>query len=444
MMKTISSLMLGLALLTCACIGAPPVGDGQTTTTTVGDVGTDESDEGEDPEPDAGLVVLVWAQPGYPSQLEPAQGAIVAVDTPDGRLEVFTDAEGRAVFEDFEWSGAAIDVTAALPEFRLRSRLGLVEGDANEDGEIEIEVDRSGVSDGPLEISGPVLNKTSDSHDVIIGVEGGTGFWNSSLQWSSYVLPDQAFGVVALEISYVNDGGWRSIHNPIYGWFVTHSEGIVEDTVLPVDFAEVPPSTVVEGSFMMPANPDSILRADSWSFISVTTNHGHGPMVGRAIRTAVSDDGETCDFEIGVVSPAWAQELRTCYRLNDPDGANYNSSTSCLDGPPEVSVPELDFLEPPIPAPVANRGLHDPIEFANIDEGVRAEVNVMFQQQSLWFVTGPLIGPDPNASITIPAPPTGFENGGAGLDLLLRLSREVAGMEGIQAYCSSPAISAQG
>jgi hypothetical protein len=419
--------------MVAACAGDAPAEEGHTTTSPSG------SDSGE-PTDDTGgttgaqepsLVVVVVATPPFPEANTPAVNAVVALDTAEGRLEATTDAEGRAYFEGFEWSGESVDVTAGALDYVMMSRLDLGEADTNEAGELELEIYALGVSDSVVEISGPVLNKQADSHDVIASVGGPDGFWGSASMWSANIAPDQPFSLVALELDYL-DGGPNSVDNPIFGWFMLEHPGASEDTELAIDFAMPTSPEYAAGSFGVPERPDSPLRVDNFGFIYAVAELTMGPtssqLIGRATASSLSPDGNTIDYDLEYVTPATVTDPHICFRVVSTVGPNY--STACIPGLPGDGAQDVDLLDATEVPFVSNRSLYAPVEFELHDVGVVPELHVAYGETLLWVV----VGPEDATSLTVPQPPTGFEAGDTILDVSLWLGRPAPDGEGYEAW----------
>jgi hypothetical protein len=418
------------ALALAACAGDPPADEGHSTTSPGGsDTGdtTDDTTGAQEPT----LVVVVDAKPPYPAPNTPAVGAVVALDTAEGRLEATTDAEGRAYFEGFEWSGESVDVTIATLDYVIMSRLGLGEADTNEAGELELEIYALGVSNSAVEISGPVLNKQADSHDVIASIGGPEGFWDSASTWSASIAPDQPFSLVALELDYL-DGGANAVDNPIFGWFTLEHPGVSEDTEVAIDFAMPTSPDYVAGSFGVPERPDSPLRVSNFGFIYATAGLTTGPtssqLIGRATASSLSADGNTIDYELEYVTPATATDPHTCFRVVSTVGPNI--STACIPGWPGDGAQEVDVLDATEVPFVSDRSLHDPVDFELHDVGVVPELHITYGANLLWVV----VGREDATSLTVPQPPTGFEAGDATLDVSLWLGRPAPDSEGYEAW----------
>lgn len=411
---------LWASLTLAACAGDLPAEDeGNTTTSPSGSNTTDPTDDttdGTTGEEQPALVVVVVAQPPYPDPNTPAVGAVVALDTTEGRIETTTDAEGRAYFEGFEWSGESVDVTVAAPGYVMLSRLDLGESDTNEAGELELEIVTFAAPDNVVEVSGPILNKQADSHDVIASIGGPDAFWNSASMWSASIAPDQPFSLVALELDYL-DGGANTVDNPIFGWFTLEHPGVSEDTQLAIDFAMPTLPEYAVGSFAVPERPDSPLRDSNFGFIYAGANLTTGQLIGRATATSVSDDGNIIDYEVEYVTPQAATDPHTCFRVVSTVGPNL--STTCSPGLPGDGAQDVEILDATEVPFMPDRSLHDPVEFELYDVGVVPELRISYNTNLLWIV----VGPEDATSLTVPQPPTGSDSGGATLDVSLWLTR---------------------
>jgi hypothetical protein len=417
-----------------ACVGDVPAEEGHTTTSPSGsDSGeaTDDTTGGTTGAQEPGLVVVVVATPPYPEANGPAVNAVVALDTTEGRLEATTDAEGRAYFEGFEWSGESVDVTVGALDYVMVSRLGVDEADTNEAGELELEIYALGVSDSAVEISGPVLNKQAGWHDVIASAGGPVGFWASTSTWSTSIAPDQPFSIVALELDFLN-GGPNTVDNPIFGWFTLEHPGVSEDTELNIDFAMPTVPDYAAGSFGVPERPDSPLRVNNFGFIwavaELTTDSRTGQLIGRGTASSLSDDGNTIDYELEYVTTATMTDPHTCFRVVSQVGPNY--STACIPGLPGDGAQDVDILDATEVPFVSNRSLYDPVEFQLYDADVVPELHIAYDTTLLWVVTGP----EDATSLTVPQPPTGFEAGDTTLDVSLLLGRPSPSGEAYEAY----------
>lgn len=440
------ALVLLAALAACACAGDPPVDDGQSTTSQgesdesgpsdeSGTSQTSASETGETGSPAPTLVVVVDAIPPYPELIAPAVGAVVALDTSQGRLEATTDDQGRASFEGFEWGGESVDVSVGLTDYVLRSQLGMTEADANEAGELVLDVFALGKSEDTIEVSGPILNKALDSHDVIAGIGGYDSFWAPDPQWSASIAPDQPFSLVALELWYLAVPPGQT-DNPIFGWFTAEHPGASMDTQLSIDFAMPTMPSVAAGSFLLPERPDSPLRADNFGFVYALAELGGGPLIGRSIYTEVSPDGDSCAYDVEYVTPAAAVEPVTCHRIVAAEGM----STSCLPGFPGDGPQDVELLDVTSVAFVADRSLYEPVEFELHDVGVTPQLRITYGPQLLWIVTGP----EDATSLTVPQPPSGFDTGGATLDMNLWLGRLAPDGDTLEAWSSIPPFSGVG
>jgi hypothetical protein len=424
---------LWAALTLAACAGDPPADEGHTTTSPgESDTGDPPGDTTGDPTSDTTgaqeptLVVVVVAKPPYPEPNTPAVGAAVALDTAEGRLEATTDAEGRAYFEGFQWSGESVDVTVGALDYVMVSRLDLGEADTNEAGELELEIYAIGVSDSVVEISGPVLNKQADWHDVIASIGGPDVFWAPTSMWSASIAPDQPFSLVALELDYLN-GGPNTVDNPIFGWFTLEHPGVSEDTQLAIDFAMPTLPDYAVGSYGVPERPDSPLRVNNFGFVWVVSETS-GQLIGRATASSLSDDGNTIDYELEYVTTATAADPHTCFRVVSPVGPNY--STACIPGLPGDGAQDVEILDATEVPFVSDRSLYDPVEFELYDEQVVPELHIAYDTTLLWVVTGP----EDATSLTVPQPPTGFEAGDTTLDVSLLLGRPAPSGEAYEAY----------
>jgi hypothetical protein len=416
-----------------ACAGDPAVDDGHTTTSPSGSDGGDATDDtnGTTGAQEPGLVVVVVATPPYPEADRPAVNAVVALDTSEGRLEATTDSEGRAYFEGFEWSGESVDVTVGALDYVMVSRLGLGEGDTNEAGELELAVYSLGVSDSAVEISGPVLNKQADGHDVIASAGGPIGFWAPTSTWSTNIAPDQPFSIVALELDFLN-GGPNTVDNPIFGWFTLEHPGVSEDTELTIDFAMPTLPEYVAGSFGVPERAGSPLRVDNFGFMwavgELTTGSPSSQLIGRGTASSLSPDGNTIDYELEYVTTATASDPHTCFRVVSQVGPNY--STACIPGLPGDGAQDVELLDATEVPFVSDRSLHDPVEYELHDVGVVPELHIAYDTTLLWVVTGP----EDATSLTVPQPPTGFEAGDTILDVSLLLGRPAPNGETYEAW----------
>jgi hypothetical protein len=419
---------LWAALTLASCAGDPPVDDGHSTTSLgESDTGDTTGDTTGAQEPT--LVVVVVAKPPYPEPNTPAVGAVVALDTAEGRREATTDAEGRAYFEGFEWSGESVDVTIGALDYVMMSRLGLGEADTNEAGELELEIYALGVSDSAVEISGPIVNKQDNWHAVIVSIGGPEGYGTLRSGWWASIAPDQPFSVVALEVDYPAN----LVDYPIFGWFTLEHPGVSEDTeVAAIDFAMPTLPEYAAGSFGVPERPDSPLRVDNFGSIyavaELTTGPTYSKLIGYATASSLSADGNTVDYELEYVTPATATDPHTCFRVVSAVGPYY--STACIPGLPGDGVQDVDILDATVVPFVPNRSLYDPVEFELHDVGVVPELRIAFSENLLWVV----VGPEDATSLTVPQPPTGFEASYTPLDVNLRLGRLAPDGEGYEAW----------
>jgi hypothetical protein len=410
------------SLLLAACSSDPSADDAHSTTNpgesdsddatndTTNDTTADSTGE-EQPS----LVIVVVATSPHPEPNKPAVNAVVALDTANGRFETTTDAEGRAYFEGFEWSGETVDVTIGAIDHVLTSRLDLAESDTNPTGELEFEIQALGVPDNTVEVSGSVLAKEADWHDVIASIGGPEGFWDSALEWSTGIAPDQPFTVVALEVDFL-DGGPNTVDNPIFGWFTLEHPGVSEDTQIDIDFAMPTAPDFAVGSYGVPERPDSPLHVTNFGFV-YTMAQTTGQMIGRASATSMTDDGNTVDYEIEYVTPATVPDPQTCFRVVSQVGPYI--STTCVPGFPGAGPQDVELLDVTEIPFVADRSLYDPVEFEVYDADVVPELHITQAADLVWLV----IGPEDATSLTVPQPPTGFEGGSATLEVSLWLRR---------------------
>jgi hypothetical protein len=414
-------LLLPATLLVLACAGEAPIDEGQTTTQGSGEsddeIGDETTTTGEDP--NAELVVVVEVLEPFSTSREPGEGAVVALDTPQGRVEVVADAEGRAAFEDFAWSDQAVDITVGLSDCALRSHLGVVEADT-EAGEFEITLTRNTVSDALVDLSGTAIGG-DPAHDLLVYGSHATSYSGPGDDWSIQVAPDQPFRFVALEIDYL-DAGARATDNPIFAWYTVEHPGVGEPTQIEIDFADPATPTSIQGSFAMPGRPESPLRTQTFGFL-YAIELGGGPLVGRSITTAVSPDGSRCNFEFEHLEAASLESPLTCYRVLLPPDYEF-SSTSCVPAWPMGGPEDIELIDTPDVSDVPGiRGLHDPIDFAIFDTGVRPNLFLSQAETSVWRVTAPLDA----TTLTVPEPPTGFAAPpGSMLDAQLSLFRIAA------------------
>lgn len=431
---------LWAALTLAACAGDPPANEGHTTTGpgesntggTTGDTTGDTTGAQE-----STLVVVVVAKPPYPEPNTPAVGAVVALDTGEGRREATTDAEGRASFEGFEWSGESVDVTIGKLDYVMMSRLGLGEADTNEAGELELEIYAQGVSDSAVEISGPILNKQDDWHAVIASIGGPEAYSGLTRGWWASIAPDQPFSLVALEVDYPASVA----DHPIFGWFTLEHPGVSEDTQLAIDFAMPTSPEYAAGSFGVPERPDSPLRVSTTGLVyavaELTTGSVYSKLIGHATALSLSDDGNTVDYELEYVTPTTATDPHTCFRVWSSVGPNY--STACTPGLPGDGIADVDILDATVVPFVPNRSLHDPVEFELHDVGVVPELRIAYSENLLLWV---VVGPEDATSLTVPQPPTGFEIDYTPLDLRLWLGRPAPDGEGYEAWAIMEPFSA--
>lgn len=426
-----ATLCLAALSLASACTGESPLDDGGQTTTTANDAAsettgepstTDSDDSSTDTDtdtPEAELVIVVVVDQPFGDPATPGVGASVAVDTSNGRIEVTADAEGRAVIEGFTWSDGPVDVTVGTLETSLRSHVGVVEADT-EAGEFEVHVAVGGVSDNLIEIYGSVT-KSAPVHDLSFSATNAVSYAGPGSDWSMYVPANQPFTLVALELDYlpVPQG---VTDNPIFSWVALTHAGVSEPTELVIDLQMPTPSTQISGSFVMPGRPDSPLRTNPFGFVYTVSGVSAGPLVGRSTHTQVSPDGELCSFDLEYIEPEGIVDPITCYRVLLPPAYEF-SSTACEPGYPSAVLVDIDIIDTPELPFVANRGLHDPIEFQIFDADVTPSLAVYYSDLLVWRITGPVDA----TSITIPQPPTGFGAQGVTLDATLELHRVAPG-----------------
>jgi hypothetical protein len=428
---------LWAALMLAACAGDPPADDGHTTTSPgESDAGDPTGDTTGAQEP--ALVVVVVAKPPYPEPIAPAVGAVVALDTAEGRLETTTDVEGRAYFEGFEWSGESVDVTIGALGYVMMSRLGLGEADTNEAGELEIEIYAPGVSESAVAISGPFLNKQDDWHAVIASIGGPEAYAGVTPGWTASIAPDQPFSLVALEVDYPAS----LVDHPIFGWFTLEHPGVSEDTQdIAIDFSMPTSPEYAAGSYGVPERPDSPLRVSNFGFIyavaELTTGSAYSKLIGHATTSSLSADGNTVDYELEYVTTATATDPHTCFRVVSAVGPYY--STACIPGLPSDGVQDVDILDATVVPFVPNRSLYDPIEFELHDVGVVPELRIAFSENLLIWV---VVGPEDATSLTVPQPPTGFEVTYTPLDVSLWLGRPAPDGEAYEAWAIMEPFSA--
>jgi hypothetical protein len=436
--RRIPIFVAGLAL---ACTGAPALDEGGQTTTTANDAAASETSADTETTgtqtdmgaPEAALVIVVRVDQAFAKPALPGAGASVAVDTTGGRIEVIADAEGRAVIDGFSWSdepGASIDVTAGALETSLRSHLGVVEADT-EAGEFEIHVTAWDTIDDRVWLSGGVTN-SGPNHNLLVTATGGVSFDAADTQWSMLMLPSQPFTLVALELDYLTTAPPRVVSNPIFSWVALTHPGITEPTELLVDFTMPTPSAQLMGAFEMPGRPDSPLRGDSFGFVQTYADLGTGPIMGRASYTEVTEDGELCSFEYDYLELDGLDDPLTCYRVLVPPLYEF-ASTACEPGYPSAAVAEVDLIDTLHLPFVADRGLHDPIEFEIFDADVTPTLLTYYGPRLIWQVSGPVDA----SSITVPAPPAGFGAEDVTLTALLHLYRHAPGGEYVERFSTS-------
>jgi hypothetical protein len=428
---------LWAALTLAACAGDPPADEGQTTTSPGGSDTTDTTADTTGAQ-EPMLVIVVDAKPPYPEPNTPAVGAVVALDTAEGRLEATTDAEGRAYFEGFEWNGESVDITIAALDYVMMSRLGLREADTNEAGEIELEIHALGMSDSVVEIWGPALNMQDGWNVIIASIGGPEGFAGIVQGWSASFAPNQPFSLVALETNYL-DGGANTVLSPILGWFTLEHPGVSEDTELPIDFAMPTAPEYAAGSFGLPARPDSPLRVDNVGYVNVVaelTTDPNSQLIGRTTSSTLRDDGNTFDYELEYVTPAIMSDPHTCFRVWSAIGPNH--STTCVPGLPGDGAQDVDILDATEVAFVPNRSLYDPVEFELHDAAVVPELHIDYGASLLWIV----VGPEDATSLTVPQPPPGFVPDATTLDVSLWLTRPAPDGKGYQAWAIMEPFSA--
>jgi len=374
------------------------------------------------------FVVVVHGHANILEPEGPAAGAIVAIDTQDGRIETIADEQGRAVFEGFALNGGVVNVTAAQPGFELHSWLGVSEGETNEAGEFNLWLWRASryVTKDTVELYGSALNMTDEKHDTIISA-GGVVSGSTGPEWSMNIAPGEAFEVVAIEIEYVTSPSGTS-ENPIYGWFTADHEGVSEDAELIVDFGTPTQPTLVSGSYSLPLRPDSPLRNPAFGLVFTETQAI--PRAGLSTFTEVSADGNTCNFEHEYVAPKNLEGLRACYHI----WGKGHLSDACTPGFPVDGPADVVLLDVPLRAPVVGQQLHDPVDFELFDVGVRGELTLEYDDTRVWRVTGMIDG----GSITVPAPPSGYEIVDTYLEGFLSAVRYNPGRSDLEAWTYSP------
>lgn len=317
------------------------------------DTGPDDTGTGDGGTGDGGtetdvLGFFIW-DPGT-AAMDPVPGVTVAFDTTDGeRLEAETGADGVAAVElDIErfaaaiahadgHSFAAITAAAVVPSYEPGTVLaGLPVWPLTTATALP-------VSAGTATVSGALLNKVDDAHNVLVAAPNTYQDFNGLAAPTAYSLAvptGQVFALVAVE--WEDDPNWgddRIIEETMHAWAVVEHPAISGPTTIDIDFAAAVVPEVVSGSIVAP--DDAVLAGQGYLYISVYAGLGY---CGFSPSTSPGADGQSYDFVIEHVDVMGIQPT-AFVAINAPDGSQ--SGLEMGAGIPSSGAQDLGMMSPP-------------------------------------------------------------------------------------------------
>jgi len=322
-----------------------------------------------------------WAN----SNPTPMAGATVAADFPGGeRVEGTSGADGQVTFEGVDWSLGTATVTAFVHGYRPVTWVGLTEED---DGQ---EYYLSKVwTGGWAQVEGTASNADPQSTTLTVTpTVPGTSHQSGSFKFGLRVAPDVPFSVVALQWAFgPTPESNRELSQDFFGW--AHVELAAAKTypatTVDIDLADKLTPVEVDGTFVLPSDPTSVLRTEAWAYYQVMTRDTAAAL-GWPTRTYLAPGGDAFTFVGQHVVVPNAGDVITAYSLNFDGGI----SLIFKDGYPEDGAIIDGFMAPPtiitVPPPGADPASRT-IEWSTSEQDVDfASIIILSNDDPVWTI----------------------------------------------------------
>ncbi|MBW2456890.1 MAG: hypothetical protein JRI68_20410 [Deltaproteobacteria bacterium] len=364
------------------------------------------------------FIVLTPDDDGPPG--EPAAGATVAFDAPDGtRTEEVTGADGKVTFDGIDWSLGSASATAHLTDYALTSRVNL---DETWLGVMELVNDAVPIGLGNLvedtvetaTVSGTFSGLQDTGHRMTISATGimGGSLWEGP-GTGTFVLTvptGEAFVIQGIEATQAtilpsNQGLDWPIHQVAHQNHVAITDDV---TGVVLDFgANAMTTHTASASFTLPTRADSPVRA-GWPYTYICASNAYY-CFGWPTHIDVSTDGNQVDMDFLWVEPTWAEGVGTMCRMNDHSSGQF-LSINYVAGYPQGgdlgAIPDVPKWSSPA-TPTTPHPVHSPILWELFDADV--PYMTMFMQRNTgtrpWNIDS---GPN-TTSLTIPTPPSSVD-----------------------------------
>jgi hypothetical protein len=328
-----------LLWLLCACSDdAPPVG-ASGSGGAAGGPGTGAGGAGG-AEPEASVVVVVLNLNPLSPETLPADGAVVAIEWPDGAFdEGITDTTGRVALPRRGPLGTPIHVTAFKEGLNLRSRVSYPV--ATE----EIPM-RLATLPPFVPLSGTAAAMADPQNSLLVSVVTGgvaVGFgpiWNT-VGWAGIPLTLVAAEVAPSAVPVSPRGSAATF----VGWTIAESPALSRAAEIAIDFAEPATPAVWSGSFPVPAGEGLLAKFGTGSACPIAIVGRTYQCVGRPRYIDVTSDGSAFAFEVEYVDAAGGAGSDTIGDALIALGAGQISSQvfvqgPLVDGPQSIEIPE--------------------------------------------------------------------------------------------------------
>lgn len=361
------------------------------------------------------LSILVVAM----ADQEPMVGATVALDTPGGRVEQRTGADGKATFDglDLAQPHTVIAHAAGYAVFSYseltRDEIGRLrtDGIVETDGSVRLALDRVRDTSGFITLSGTAAGMVNMGNYLAIDSTAESDDFHQMMgaAWQLDVPPGAPLTVVGVEVQLgAATGLVRGFRQDFLQWLTRDIPAPVADTMVALDFATdaVTPEPVVTGSFAVPTSADFFARASANVILRTDFDHG---FTALGQPTEITFDMATNRFRYTLqhvdIGTAPAELVTTFVLAHGPRASLANLRGNMTGG--DVDPGFIEPIDPVFPEFGIPHSLHDEISWDPVSELHSVAVQVVVDGVVVWVASGP-----GSATVrAIPEPPSSFDVG---------------------------------
>lgn len=427
-----------------ADVGPPPADGAPVDAGPRQDAGADSDAGAPDSGPaleDVELVVTRYGgSQGAPG--EPAEGAVVAMELPDGTVvEAEVDASGRVAFRDVDTSQAPIAFTSYLEGHVPVSVIGLAVAQAQGVPVYAVapplEVELSGTAAGMMD---PAHRLNVFAIDTFSTAHNGDG-----PSWSVPVPRGVPATLVGIEYELLSPPLSVAVEQRLHAWTIADTVTPTADAMVSLDLADparrLAAHDVAGGFFALPARADSPLRTTSSAYVVAFDRAADGTLVGpNAVPTRIApDDARTrVDFDAQYVDLPGVDHSQAITRYVLQASPVY--ALVVAEGLPKSGDALIEFLDVPeatTAGPLAlEPGTEITIDRRGAERAVQTQLYLQRRGNVRWVITAE--GTDERtATLRIPALPSVADRaavlGSGSLDAVPNVCEPSTSMRG---YCA--------